>query len=114
MISEAVFDLVKNTCFCRELDVVAVKGRSQSTRIFELISDHVGIISWELRKTMKTYEDALALYVKGDFFNALQGFKKYAESRPTDKAAKVLMERCELNIQSPPKDWNGVFQLQHK
>lgn len=114
MISEAVYEQVKATCFCRELDVVAVKGRTQATRIYELISDHVGIISWDMRRLMKAYEEALLTYINGDFINAKMMFTEYAKARPNDKAAKTLIERCEVLLASPPTNWNGVFHLQHK
>jgi adenylate cyclase len=114
MISEAVYEQVKSTCFCRHLDVVAVKGRTQETRIYELLSDHVGIISLEVKKLILVYEEGMKLYTQGSFEAALENFNRYSASRPNDLASKVLVQRCQALIANPPTAWNGIYAFEHK
>jgi adenylate cyclase len=91
-------------CF-RLLDVVAVKGKTQGVRIFELTgttpqgSEHQAIIA--------SYERALDLYWHRDFAHAATVL---AAQAAFDAPSRVLHERCLQLTQSPPAaDWNGVY-----
>jgi hypothetical protein len=58
----------------------------------------------------KLYEEALELYFARYFPEALRIFGEVADNCPADKAALLMMLRCEhmLSLELRP-DWDGVF-----
>ena len=91
-------------CF-RLLDAVAVKGKTQGVRIFELIG--MGGQNTERDAIIACYERALDLYRRRDFSAASAAI---ASQTTVDKPSAVLHERCLQLSQSPPDaDWNGVY-----
>jgi len=91
-------------CF-RLLDVVAVKGKTQGVRIFELMG--AGDQTDERRAIIASYERALDLYWRRDFSQAAAAFATQAAA---DAPSSVLHERClQLSTSPPDADWNGVY-----
>jgi adenylate cyclase len=93
----------------RHLDRVSVVGRQGSMDIYELmgLKDGVGEDRLQARKM---YEEALGLYFVGSFWDARRGFGLVVEKSPGDKAALLMMTRCEhLLEQKPAEGWDGVF-----
>ena len=89
----------------RLLDVVAVKGKSQSTRIHELLG-RKGEAS-DLKDMVADYEAAFAAYASGAFEQSIA----LLEAHPDDPPSRVLLERCREYLQeAPPADWSGVYE----
>ena len=98
----------------RHLDRVAVFGREGSMDIFELMGLKDGVDEDRLH-ARKLYEEALGLYLARSFWDARRIFAQVADLRPTDKAARLMLPRCEHMLsQDPPADWNGVFVFNMK
>ncbi len=93
----------------RHLDRVAVAGRKGSMDIHELIGLKEGVDEDRLHRR-KLYEEALGLYLARSFWDARRLFGQVAELCPTDKAALLMMVRCDhMLAQEPDADWDGVF-----
>ena len=61
------------------------------------------------------YEKALELYFKAKFKEALKEFHLALKLKDDDKSCKLFIERCEEYIKnSPPKDWDGSFEMKTK
>ena len=86
----------------REIDLVAVSGRSAPTAVFQPVTDRAGA---------ERYAEALALYRQGDFEQARAIFADLAESDP---AAAALARRSETYGTNPPPDWDGIFRPESK
>jgi adenylate cyclase len=93
----------------RHLDRVAVAGRKGSMEIYELMGLKEGVAEERL-KNRKLYEEALQLYFARSLWDARRIFNQVAEQSPEDKAAVLMMTRCDhmLSLEVPP-DWDGVF-----
>jgi adenylate cyclase len=98
----------------RHLDRVAVAGRKGGMDIYELLGlkgqvEEARILERDL------YEEALARYFARRFLEAKGLFSRVAQSQAADKAATVMMTRCDhfLSIELP-EDWNGVFAYEFK
>lgn len=93
----------------RHLDRVSVAGRSGSLDIYELMGLKTDLDPGRLHNR-KLYEEALELYFARYFSEALRIFGQVAENCPGDKAALLMMTRCEqmLPLELRP-DWDGVF-----
>ncbi len=103
IVSESVYERAKADFQFRWLDVVAVKGKGEAIRIYEL-QGRAGEPS-ERRESNAVYERALAAGMARDF----AGAAKLLEPCMADAAARVLLERCQRYLEEPPPDdWNGV------
>lgn len=86
----------------REIDLVAVSGRSAPTAVFQPVEDSAGATR---------YAEALALYRQGDFGEARAIFTELGNRDP---AAATLAQRCKTYETNPPPDWDGVFRPESK
>ncbi len=118
LISESTKALVDQELFTRELDLVRVKGKNEPVRLYELIASHSDIDPI-LKESAEAYEKGFELYLKKNFSKAIaklnEAVKIKSQKFGKDKAALMLIERCEEYKQAPPeKNWDGVFTRTHK
>ncbi len=98
----------------RKLDRVAVKGKKEPIRIYEVLGFASNVSDAEKQFAL-TYEEALEAYFKRQFENARKICRELLKEKPTDTATKQLLERAETCIETPPSnDWNGVWILTSK
>jgi len=114
IISEFTFEHVKEEFLCRELDSLRVKGRSQPTRIFEIISSFERLENKDKPEWIILYEEALSWYRKGDWQRAGRIFEELAEDPVNDTASAVLLKRCMYLMEFPPAKWDGILTLEVK
>lgn len=113
IIGESTYHDVRNKFICRELDFVRVKGRSEVSSIYELITDGE-LVNFE-KDWFQTYNKAREFYKNGFFKEALPLYKSCTELNKSDKASRIFLERCEEFVANPPgPDWDGVFNLRSK
>jgi adenylate cyclase len=102
--SEAIVGQVGDELAFRFIDKVAVKGKTESVRGYELLGLRVDCAD-ELGRA-KTYEQALDAYFARDFSRALTLLGPSCD----DAASRVLADRCSAVLaHPPPPDWNGVY-----
>ena len=98
----------------REIDTIFVKGKIETTRVFELMSA-AGQLSEELARLRERYDAARRSYLAQDWDTAEATFRECLEIRPKDGPSRVFLERVQALRRNPPgKDWNGVWQLVEK
>ena len=91
----------------RHLDRVAVKGKTQSLDIYELIGESAA----PAPEYVAVYEQALDAWFGGDFARALG----LAESQAGDAPSAFLAARCRRFIAAPPgAGWDGVYAFETK
>ncbi|MDD2999434.1 MAG: adenylate/guanylate cyclase domain-containing protein, partial [Candidatus Riflebacteria bacterium] len=99
----------------RALDLVAVKGRNKSVKIYQLLGLKSGINAEMQNKIALLSEKALFSYLNREWRQAYEQFQEILEFFPEDVTAEMYLSRCrELNDKPPGRDWDGVFRLQHK
>lgn len=91
----------------REIDTVAVYGRSGGVRLFEL----TGVGSDPPVSGHDAYAQALALYRAGSFAAATESL---AATDPDDAPARWLAARCRALATDPPPSWEPVTHLDMK
>jgi adenylate cyclase len=107
-VSETVEAEARGTFAFRKLDRVAVKGKSRAVVIFELL----GPLGGALGPEVAAYEAALDHYFARRFREAIAYLRPFVE---TDSPSKVLLERCESFLVSPPPpDWDGTWVARSK
>jgi adenylate cyclase len=88
----------------RLLDKVAVKGKEQAVRVYELLGRRTECA--EALASSAGYQEALDAYFARQFERALG----VLETRKDDPASRALAARCKAMIADPPPlDWNGTF-----
>jgi adenylate cyclase len=96
----------------REIDSIAVYGRTEGLAVHELIglAADAPASGWIAR-----YEDGLAKYRDRDFAAAAADFEAVLRERPDDRPTVLLLERS-LRLQQTGVDeeWSSVATLQSK
>ena len=60
------------------------------------------------------YDKGFALYKQGVWNLAFEYFEKAHAEAPDDKAAKLMLSRCEEFIKNPPESWDGAIAFTTK
>ena len=114
LLSESTARAIGSRFEMREIDTMFVKGKIETTRVFELMSA-AGQLSEELVRLRERYDAARRSYLAQDWDTAEATFRECLEIRPNDGPSRVFLERVEALRRNPPgKDWNGVWQLVEK
>lgn len=110
LISESTYEQVKEHLFCRELDLIRVKGKNEAVRIYELIG-RKNIVTKEEEKKAAAFAEALALYRSKNFLRAKEKF----EAIKDDKPSQIFAKRCDAFTKNPPEEgWGGVWTFMTK
>lgn len=114
LITESARQELNNGYLIRAIDLVAVKGKKEPVKIFEVMKRSKNASQPE-RQFVKKFEDALTAYFAKDFAQAVQLTSELLAERPDDGPSKTLKTRAEHFIQEPPSvDWNGVWVMTKK
>ncbi len=97
-----------------EIDEVTVKGKTESTRIYEVLGTK-GDLPPEIGQAKLCYAGALAAYRAQDWDQAEERFRQCVELRQGPGPANVFLTRIESLRQHPPgAGWTGVYHLDEK
>lgn len=110
LITEAVYEQVKDVFLCREIDLMTVKGKRVPVRIYELLQQKADA-PVRVRHVKEGFEAGLKAY-RARQWDAAR--KLFAGVRDTyqDDASAVYLRRVELfERDPPPDDWDGVFNM---
>ena len=105
--------LVRDMFIIREIDNIAVYGRTEGLAVYELIG--LAELGDESRDWITSYEQALSRYRQRDFLGAIIHLEAVLGRRPDDLPASLLLERCKRLQQSGvDEDWSPVAALKAK
>jgi adenylate cyclase len=99
----------------RVLDVIKVKGKSKSVKVFEVYGETSEPIDDKERRYYSTYQEAFELYLARDFGGAREKFQTALSIRAQDRASTEMIERINgLKAHELPADWDGSVTLTTK
>jgi adenylate cyclase len=114
LIGETTAQAIGQQFEVREIDTISAKGKTETTRVFELLSA-AGQLSENWVRLRERYEGARRAYLAQDWDLAEATFRECLQLRPNDGPSRVFLQRIETLRRTPPgKDWNGVWQLAEK
>ncbi|RPJ06958.1 MAG: adenylate/guanylate cyclase domain-containing protein [Spirochaetaceae bacterium] len=114
LISDSTYKKVQGRVLVRPLDQVVVKGKTESIRIYELLSLSENA-STQMRDFSQATEEAFRHYQDREWEKALALYGKIAGARPDDQAINMLMDRCrKFQKEPPPESWTGAIVLREK
>ena len=106
--------LVQDAFVTREIDSIAVYGRSEGLAVHELIGLAEGTCG-ERPGWIAAYERGLAKYRHREFSDAILDFEAVLRQRPDDHPASLLLERCKHLKQSDVDEtWQPIATLTSK
>ena len=105
--------LISDVFTIREIDNIAVYGRTEGLAVYELIG--LAEINGENTDWITSYEEGLSKYRRRDFSGAIIHFETVLGERPHDRPASLLLDRCRRLQQSGVDDeWSSVATLKAK
>ncbi|MBI3184381.1 MAG: CHASE2 domain-containing protein [Myxococcales bacterium] len=111
MIGPRTFELAKDAIEARELDWVRVAGKSEAVAVYEVLSLK-GQLPEAKHQLRELYSQALALYRKARFREALGVLAEAHKLDPKDGPTLALGTRCKNYLQNPPPPpFDGVISL---
>lgn len=114
LISDSTRQRTENDFLVREIDLIAVKGKDEPTRVFEPIAE-MDASSPLLKQMTERFSTALAAYRAQQWDEAEAGFKAVLAALPGDGPSRIFLERVSLLRATPPGgDWNGVWRFNRK
>ena len=114
LVGETTAQAIGSQFEMREIDTISAKGKTETTRILELMSA-AGQLSEDLARLRERYEQARGTYLAQEWDLAEALFRECLQIRPNDGPSRVFLERIQvLRQNSPGKAWNGVWQLVEK
>merc|ERR1711916_418621 len=114
MISESTYSAVKDEFLCRPLDVVAVKGKSTSVVVYELVGALQDTSSSQ-RRSVSAFQAAFDAFLERKFDTAQVGFSRYLTDVPGDPTAQRHSEMCvHYRSRPPPPNWSGTRVMTSK
>ncbi len=115
IISKATHRYVQNIFVCRILDQIAVKGKSQSVVIYELLADKDSPDSAVMETLSRDFQSAYSSYLKREWSKAKEMFQAILKDFPEDNPAMIYVERCDKYIHNEPDEsWSGISRVDTK
>jgi adenylate cyclase len=113
LISEETRRMVERGMATREVDLLAVKGKSDPVGIYELLAEQ-GKQKPEEEQKIKRAEAALGAYRKQDWSGAEGMFREMVE-KYGDEPGRTFLGRIALMREHPPgPGWDGVWRMTTK
>ena len=107
LVDERTRELAQQFVIFREVDQIRVVGKNKPVRVFEPIA-MVGGETAVYATVFMNYEQALALYRKREFAQAIDILGSFLDEKPEDGPGKWLLERCTELKANVPEDWEPV------
>jgi adenylate cyclase len=111
LIGENTADLLAGSFLLREIDLVRVKGREQTVRIYELLGNSEDSLPKEKEKSLSYFAAGLEAYRQQFWQEALGNFKQSLALLPEDGPSRIMADRCRIYQETPPpEEWDGVIE----
>src|SRR5262249_20447012 len=114
LLDETTAQAISREFETREIDIISVKGKTEVTRIFELLASK-GQLSEDLQRLRECYEQGRHAFLAQEWKPAEASFRECLQLRPNDGPSQVMIQHIQTLRHNPPgKDWNGAWQLVEK
>jgi len=96
---------------CRYIGQVIVIGRAAYEEVYELIGRREQVGTARLAR-IERFEEAVRSYIAGNLSRAKAGFEECLREDAGDTAARVYVDLCEKQMQTPlPDGWTGAVEM---
>lgn len=115
IIDQLTYEAVKNDFYTRLLDCVAVKGKQNCTKIYELVlekhpaTEHDANLVEAVSQKIELYEAAYNDFSRSDWATALNKFEEIHKLFPDDNPTRLMIERISKHDNKAPCDFQGYW-----
>ena len=114
-LSEVTLAAARGEYRVRELDLIAVKGKEEPVRVFELLELQGVDLDPAKEQALGHYDRGLDAYKKREWREAKRHFEAAVGACPDDGPSLLYVERCGQHItEPPPPDWDFVVRRTEK
>jgi class 3 adenylate cyclase len=110
LVTEAVYDKVKEEYLCREVDKLTVKGKKLPVSVYEIIQSKEAAGA-NLVDLCTSFESGLAFYRTQKWVKAEKVFKQLVDKYHDDASSTFLGRIALFKTNPPPAAWDGVFNM---
>ena len=111
LIAETTAQAIGSAFETREIDVIFAKGKTETTRVFELLGVSGEVTEQQLR-LRELYVRARRAYLAQEWDLAEAIFGECLQLRPDDGPSRVFLQRIQTLRRNPPgENWTGVWEL---
>jgi len=116
MVSETTLAAVDQRAYrVRELDLIAVKGKDEPVRVYELLELAGVELAPDKEEALQCYVAGMEAYKARDWCAAKEHFGAALAACPTDGPSRVYVARCADHLAAPPPaDWDFVVHRTEK
>jgi class 3 adenylate cyclase len=115
IVSRGTYEAVSDKFWFRPLDIVAVKGKSEGTAIYELLMKKGEVVRNRTAALCLEFARGFETYLARDWERAIEIFKNLSIKFPNDSPTKLYLTRCLQYQATPPQaDWRGIAYLETK
>jgi adenylate cyclase len=114
VVGEATRSAASQAFVYRFLDLVAVKGRAEPLRCYEVLA-RAGALTPREEERLARYHEAIELYRGRRWAEALRLLDALDRGMPADGPVALYRRRAQTLLATPPpEDWDGVFVAETK
>ena len=115
LVSRATYDKVAEEFWFRPVDIIAVKGKSIETTVYELLGTKAAAETGSLAELCREFTLGFQAYLQRDWAAGLETFGRLCQKFPEDGPAALYLRRCRHYLEQPPAaSWRGVTYLESK
>lgn len=115
LIGPAVADKIRDRFHLRSVDRATAKGKANALDLFTVLGEKKTPLTAEESARLESYEEAVRLFRRKSFNEALEQFESLLKQQPGDTLVQMYVERCRAFIQNPPpENWNGAAVFTEK
>ncbi|MGB1778040.1 MAG: CHASE2 domain-containing protein [Longimicrobiales bacterium] len=115
MVSEITLVAGEGSYRVRELDFIAVKGKEEPIKVFELLELEGVELSPEKEEALRHFDAGMAAYKRHEWASARTHFQDAVRACPDDGPSILYVSRCDEHIEDPPPaDWDFVVRRTEK
>ena len=115
MVSEVTLEAGEGSYRVRELDNIAVKGKEEPIRVYELLELDGVELAPEKERALRHFDEGMADYKRHEWEAALKHFEAAVHACPDDGPSLLYANRCAEHISDPPPaDWDFVVRRTEK
>ena len=115
IISHSTYIQVKEFFKCRILDQIAVKGKDESIKIYELLTESDSLEAKKFADFANQFQNIYEFYLKREWQKAKTLFQEFAKEFDDDHVCQLYIKRCDKYIKEEPNaSWNGASKLNSK
>lgn len=115
LVSQATYDQAGDAFWLRPVDIIAVKGKTAETFVYELMGRKEAEESDSVADLCREFARGFNAYRERNWTAAADIFGRLARKYPGDGPAALYLHRCRHYLEHPPGEtWKGVTYLESK